>query len=84
MATSDPLYPATMLIPTGSPGGLRELLPEVSGSLRPFAATLSVPHIPSAKKHDTNASRDTYWSHKMTINDGTQSDDGHTDVDIDD
>jgi hypothetical protein len=50
MTTSDPLYPATMLLPAGSPGGVRMLVPDTPGALRPFAATLGVPSRPDSKK----------------------------------
>jgi hypothetical protein len=84
MTMSDPLYPATMLLPTGSPGGIRMLVPDTPGVLRPFAATLGVPSKPDGKKHDTTATKSTYRTDSETINDGTRTTDSVTDTDVDD
>jgi hypothetical protein len=81
---SDPLYPATMLLLTGSPGGVRMLVPDTRGVLRPFAATLGVPSRPGGKKHDTAATKSTYRTGSETINDGTRTTDSVTDTDVDD
>ncbi|HET9258363.1 MAG TPA: hypothetical protein VFO16_24635 [Pseudonocardiaceae bacterium] len=84
MPTSDPLYPATMLLPTGSPGGVRMLVADTPGELRPFAATLGVPSRSDGKKHDTIATKSTYQTNSETINDGTRSTDSVVDTDVDD
>lgn len=81
---SDPLYPATILLPMGSPGGVRVLLADIPGPLRPFAATLGVLSKPDGKKHDTTATKHTYQTNSETINDGTRSTDSVVDTDIDD
>ncbi|MGH3814421.1 MAG: hypothetical protein ACRDUV_18535 [Pseudonocardiaceae bacterium] len=84
MTTSDPLYPATMLLPMGTPGGVRILVPDTPGPLRPFAATLGVPSRSDDKKHDTTATKSTYQTNSETINDGTRSTDSVVDTDVDD
>lgn len=84
MPLSDPLYPATMLLPMGAPGGIRMLVADTPGPLRPFAATLGVPSRLDSKKHDTTATKSTYQTNSETINDGTRSTDSVVDTDVDD
>lgn len=85
MAQSDPLYPTTALLPLSANGGVQQALPHAPGPLRPFVATLGVPvTLPTAKDHDTSATRSTYRTGGRTINDGTESDDSVVDSDVDD
>lgn len=84
MATSDPLFPPTALLPQSDPGGVRVLAPNRPGTLRPFAATLGVPRPIEGKQHDTTATSSTYRTNSETINDGTRSQDSVVDTNVDD
>jgi hypothetical protein len=84
MATSDPLFSPTALLPQSDPGGVRVLAPNQPGALRPFAATLGVPQPVEAKKHDTTATKSTYRTNSETVNDGNRTTDSVVDTDVDD
>lgn len=84
MATADPMFPPTALLPLSDPGGVRVLPRNHPGPLRPFSATLAVAQRIDAKKHDTTATRSTYRTNSETVNDGTVSVDSVTDTDVDD
>jgi hypothetical protein len=84
MATSDPLFPPTALLPQSDLGGVRMLAPNRPGALRPFAATLGVPQPIEAKKHDTTATKSSYRTNSETVNDGNRTTDSVVDTDVDD
>lgn len=84
MATADPMFPPTALLPQSDPGGVRVLPPNQPGPFRPFAATLGVAHQIDGKKHDTSATKSTYRTNSETVNDGTRTTDSVTDTDVDD
>lgn len=84
MATADPMFPPTALLPQNDPGGVRVLPPNQPCPFRPFAATLAVAHQLDGKKHDTNATKSTYRTNSETVNDGTRTTDSVTDSDVDD
>jgi hypothetical protein len=84
MATSDPLFPPTALLPQSDQGGVRVLARNQPGALRPFAATLGVPRPIEAKKHDTTATKNSYRTNSETVNDGNRTTDSVVDTDVDD
>jgi hypothetical protein len=67
---SNQLFPAAALLPLSEPGGYTTALPDRPGPLRPFSATLAVPVLPQAKKHDTNSTRWTENKATTTSKDG--------------
>lgn len=84
MATSDPLFPPTALLPQSDPGGVRILPAGEPGPFRPFAATLGVPRSIVAKGHDTTSTTSSYRTNSETVNDGTRTTDSVVDTDVDD
>ncbi|MGH3569547.1 MAG: hypothetical protein ACRDRH_26750 [Pseudonocardia sp.] len=84
MAAPDPIFPTTVLLPLSDPGGVQMSIPHRPGRLRPFVATLGVPSELDGKKHDTSATKSTYSTNSVTINDGTSVTDTVVDTTVDD
>jgi hypothetical protein len=70
VSASDVVFPGAVTLPLCERAGGVVVIDHVPGLLRPFSATLGVSAPPSAKKHDTTASRWKEKQHSQTSKDG--------------